>query len=171
MCFIKFIDSEGFLIALSSLDGDIKYITQAGKDAFQYLNPSDIVGKNMSLVLKDSEKLKLFGSNYTCASFPLPCDQIIEVETIHDDFVTALFSPNTTASEPASSAGAREASSPDKLASQPISPTNTNTPSSLAQAIRFQNALFHVINKDTFSEDEEELSFDDCFDDAAVECR
>mmetsp|Transcript_9532 Transcript_9532/g.15866 ORF Transcript_9532/g.15866 Transcript_9532/m.15866 type:complete len:164 (-) Transcript_9532:448-939(-) len=163
MCFIKFLDSKGLLVALSTLDGYITYITQAGKDVFQHRNSSEIVGQNVSVVLKDPQQLEVFKHGSSPRGSQALCEQTIEVETVQNIFITALFSPS-------SSPQPHDATSPDRMASQP---SPTHSPSSLAQAFQSQPALFHEINKDTTTADDEgeELSFDECFNDAAVECR
>ena len=165
-------DSNGFLVALSTPDGDITYITQAGKDVFQYQSPSVIVGQNISVVLKDHQKLEAFRYGHAGEASPAPYEKAIEVETFHDDVITAIFSPSASSSDDNSpSSAARDASSPDNFACRAMSPAHS--PSSLAQAIQIQSAQFHEINKSESNadEEEEELSFDECFNDAAVECR
>jgi hypothetical protein len=180
--FIKFFDSTGFLIALSSLDGVIKYTTQAGKEALQLLNPAGMVGQNISLVLKVPQLLDSFRFPPSCASsdapFTPPSLQIIELETIHNTCITAHVSPNNTPA--ASPKYAREAFSPNNFACQAPPSRDKHSPSSLAQAFQYQqqqqqSCQFHggvnVDHTHTGEDEEEEMSFNECFENAAVECK
>lgn len=149
--FIKFLDLKGFLIALTSLDGVITYMTQASKTTFQF-NPHDIVGQNISLLLKDPQLLDGFRS--TCASLISSASpsywHTVKLETIHNTSITAHFSP------PNSSLTAQERYSRS---------LSFRSPSSLAQAIQCRS--FKVIDNNHFNsdgEDEEEMSFNECFE-------
>jgi hypothetical protein len=165
--FIKFFDSKGFLIALTSLDGIIKYTTQAGQVTFQNFSPTGVMGQSISLVLKTPQLLDFCISANESIDISFEDSQIIELETIHNTFITAHVSPTNTSY--ASPMDARDASSPEQYACQPISPTSS--PSSLAQAFLSQSSQLHDINADVSPSCDEEMSFNECFDDAAVECR
>ena len=163
--FIKFFDSKGFLIALTSLDGVIKYTTQqAGQDVlFQNLSPTGVMGQNISLVLKAPQLLELCISANSASVDPSFDIHVIELETIYNTFVAAHFSPRNNSASP------MDVGDYDLY---PASPTTS--PSSLAQAFQFQSSQFqfHDISVDMSSSDsDEEMSFNECFDDAAMECR
>lgn len=185
--FIKFFDSKGFLIALTSLDGSLVYLTHQGKQTFPYLCPN---GQNIALVLK-SPNLLSDAFRYANASVDpsASCQTIIyqsdttdtqqlfiqglstiSLETLHNTVITAHVSPTNMNVSPMA---ARDASSPENYAAQAHPPSSP--PSSLAQAFQ-SHSQCHEINCDdpsslTLKEEEFEMSFNDCFDNAAVDCR
>lgn len=155
--FIKFFDSKGVLVALTSLDGIIKYTTAAGKNTFQHLSPTEIIGQNISLVLKDPHMIDLFSDR----SFPRHKFQSVELHTVHNTSLTARVSP-ASARGHVDSAAAKDASLEHYACEAP--------PSSLAKAFRSQPIQFHDATDDNSQgHDEQELSFNECFDNAAVE--
>ena len=143
-------------MALTSLDGVIKYTTQACKDMFQYFNPADVIGQNISYVLKEPHLLETFRSNagegFTTSSDPIE----LELVAFNDIILTARVSPTNI--QP----------NVDKLSRNSISSNSSSSPSrplsSLSQAFQSQAQQMN-----TCRDDEEELSFNDCFNDAAVE--
>ena len=169
MCsFIKFFDSKGFLIALSCCEGIVKYITHQGKQIFPYFHPN---GQSIALVLK-SPHLLLDAFRYFNGSVgDSSACRTMELETIHNTFITAHFSPTNMYASPIA---ARDASSLENYASQANFPSSP--PSSLAQAFQSRSQVHEIQceknnTSSSMCDEEDEMSFNECFDNAAVECR